>query len=143
MADRGILSKAPVPDARRNAPERTGGRSVIEHSLSGEPFGSRPLTVETAGAGTGASPDRDTLDHTIAVVRACLSEHFPTCALPEVTDSSEFREDLGCDPLDVVSICLAVEDEFGLLLPPDEPEHCGTVGDPAALVEAVRGRLAA
>jgi len=85
----------------------------------------------------------DTLSRTIAIVRAHLAAKHPGRPVPEVTADSEFARDLGCDAIDMVSICLDVEDAFCLQLPPDDPEHCETVGDLAGLVGALIKELVA
>ena len=85
---------------------------------------------------------RDPLTRTLAVVSGYLAEHRPAWRLPEVTADSAFRADLACDPIDLVCICLALEDEFAVQLPPDEPEHCETVADLARWVARVERRAA-
>lgn len=79
----------------------------------------------------------DTLSTTIAAVLAYLEAdyvHRRRAAVPEVSEESVFATDLACDAIDMVCICLEIEEAFGLNLPPDEPEHCETVGDLARLV---------
>lgn len=70
----------------------------------------------------------------IAVIEDHLAKHRPVAALPSVQADSTFRADLGCDPIDMVCICLTVEDAFGIKLPADEPEHCESVFDMVVLV---------
>lgn len=73
-------------------------------------------------------------DRVIAAIEDHLVKHRPTATLPAVRAESTFRTDLGCDPIDMVCICLAIEDAFGIKLPADEPEHCESVFDMVTLV---------
>jgi acyl carrier protein len=49
-----------------------------------------------------------------------------------ITTDASFTDDLGCDSLDSVELCMAVEEEFGVEMADDESERIfdkGTFGD--------------
>lgn len=71
------------------------------------------------------------IERLIDVIRAELSS--PPRTAPEVEAMSRFGRDLHCDAIDMVSICLVVEDEFHIALP-IEVENCETVQDMADMV---------
>lgn len=70
----------------------------------------------------------------VEVIQAHLATYRPTASQPAVSTDSTFGADLRCDPIDMVCICLAIEDAFGIKLPADEPEHCESVFDMVSLV---------
>lgn len=70
----------------------------------------------------------------IAAIEDHLVKHRPVAKVPTVRADSTFATDLACDPIDMVCICLAIEDAFGIKLPADEPEHCESVFHMIALV---------
>jgi len=76
----------------------------------------------------------DTLSRIIAIVRGELASHRPAHTLPEITAESSFERDLACDALDIISIELALEDEFCVIFPAERLEACETVGALAELV---------
>lgn len=53
----------------------------------------------------------------------------------EVTESSTFIEDLGCDSLDTVEILFALEEEFGIEMDEEEMEKIKTVGEARSLID--------
>lgn len=50
------------------------------------------------------------------------------CALRLLTDDAEFRRDLRADSLDLVTLPIALENEFGVRFSDDEVEFTQTVG---------------
>lgn len=53
----------------------------------------------------------------------------------KISPESSFIEDLGADSLDVVELVMALEDEFGIVIPDDQSEKIVTVGDAVAFIE--------
>ena len=49
----------------------------------------------------------------------------------EIRPDSSFKEDLGEDSLDLFELVMALEDEFGVEIPPEDLETMNTVGDVA------------
>lgn len=49
----------------------------------------------------------------------------------EIRPDSSFKEDLGVDSLDLFELVMALEDEFGIEIPPEDLETMNTVGDVA------------
>ena len=49
----------------------------------------------------------------------------------EIRPDSSFKEDLGVDSLDLFELVMALEDEFGAEIPPEDLETMNTVGDVA------------
>ena len=47
----------------------------------------------------------------------------------EIRPDSSFKEDLGVDSLDLFELVMALEDEFGVEIPPEDLETMNTVGD--------------
>jgi acyl carrier protein len=63
-------------------------------------------------------------------------------SLPPIEADSSFSADLGCDGIDLMTVCMALEDELGIDLP-EAAEHCETVGELARMVEGLVGSEAA
>ncbi len=47
----------------------------------------------------------------------------------EVTEASNFKDDLGADSLDLFELVMALEEEFGVEIPSEDLEKIATVGD--------------
>ncbi len=47
----------------------------------------------------------------------------------KITEASNFKEDLGADSLDLYSLVMAFEEEYGVEIPADDLESIATVGD--------------
>ena len=47
----------------------------------------------------------------------------------EITEKSNFKDDLGADSLDIFQIIMAIEEEFEIEIPTEEAEKITTVGD--------------
>ena len=47
----------------------------------------------------------------------------------EITEATSFKEDLGADSLDLFELVMAMEEEFGIEIPPEDLEQILTVGD--------------
>lgn len=58
------------------------------------------------------------------------------CDADTVTESAMLAEDLGVDSLDLVEILMAVEENFGVVVPDEEIPNFKTVGDIVSYVEA-------
>ncbi|MFV0362003.1 MAG: acyl carrier protein [Suipraeoptans sp.] len=54
----------------------------------------------------------------------------------EVTEKSNFKEDLGADSLDLFELVMAMEEEFGVEIPTEELEKIATVGDVIEYINA-------
>jgi acyl carrier protein len=51
-------------------------------------------------------------------------------------DNSRFREDLGADSLDLVTLIMALEEEFGGAISKEEEQQLVTIGAVIALIES-------
>ena len=47
----------------------------------------------------------------------------------EITEKSNFKDDLGADSLDLFELVMSLEEEFGVEIPPEDLEKIATVGD--------------
>ena len=47
----------------------------------------------------------------------------------DITEASNFKDDLGADSLDLFELIMAFEEEFDIEIPTEELEHIETVGD--------------
>lgn len=47
----------------------------------------------------------------------------------EITEATNFKEDLNADSLDLFELVMALEDEFGTEIPSEDLEKLETVGD--------------
>ncbi|MCI8800991.1 acyl carrier protein [Acetatifactor muris] len=47
----------------------------------------------------------------------------------EITENTDFKEDLGADSLDLFELVMALEEEFGIDIPSEDLEKLATVGD--------------
>jgi acyl carrier protein len=54
----------------------------------------------------------------------------------EITNESNFTNDLGADSLDTVELIMEFEKEFNIAIPDDQAEKIGTVGQAIAYIEA-------
>jgi acyl carrier protein len=54
----------------------------------------------------------------------------------EVTETSNFKEDLQADSLDLFEIVMALEEEFGISISNEDVETIQTVGDAVKYIEA-------
>ena len=53
----------------------------------------------------------------------------------EVTPEASFTNDLGADSLDTVELIMEFEKEFNIVIPDDQAETIGTVGDAIKYIE--------
>lgn len=58
----------------------------------------------------------------------------------EVVPEAKFMEDLGADSLDMVELCMGIEEEFAVEIPDHEAEKINTVQDVLNLLEQKAGR---
>ena len=56
----------------------------------------------------------------------------------DYTDESSFKEDLGCDSLDIVDLIMDVEREFNITIPDSDIDQISTV---KGLINYVEGHL--
>ncbi|MBQ4526943.1 MAG: acyl carrier protein [Clostridia bacterium] len=54
----------------------------------------------------------------------------------DITNSSDFIDDLGADSLDIVELIMALESEFDIEIPEEEAENVRTVGDVVEYIKA-------
>lgn len=54
----------------------------------------------------------------------------------EVVETASFKDDLQADSLDLYSLTMAFEEEFGVEIPAEELENIVTVGDVIQYIEA-------
>ena len=47
----------------------------------------------------------------------------------EITEASNFKDDLGADSLDLFELVMTLEEEFGVEIPSEDLEKIATVGD--------------
>ncbi len=47
----------------------------------------------------------------------------------EITEASNFKDDLGADSLDLFELVMSLEEEFGVEIPSEDLEQIATVGD--------------
>lgn len=55
----------------------------------------------------------------------------------EITEGTNFKEDLGVDSLDLFELVMALEEEFGIEIPSDDLENITTVG---AVIEYLKSK---
>ena len=53
----------------------------------------------------------------------------------QITENSNFIDDLGADSLDIYELIMAFEDEFGIEIPDEDAEKIKTVGDAVKYIE--------
>lgn len=61
-------------------------------------------------------------------LRALIAEHLSVEA-EKVVGSASFKEDLGADSLDLFSMVMALEEEFGIEIPAEDLEKLNNVDD--------------
>lgn len=54
----------------------------------------------------------------------------------EITEDSDFKEDLGADSLDLFDLVMAFEEEYNIEIPTEELEGIATVGDMIAYMKS-------
>ena len=52
-----------------------------------------------------------------------------------VTLDASFLEDLGADSLDIVNLCMEIEDAFGIVIPQEDYTELATVGNAVAYLD--------
>lgn len=53
----------------------------------------------------------------------------------EVTETANFKDDLGADSLDLFELVMSLEEEFGVEIPTEDLEQIATVGDVIKYIE--------
>lgn len=61
-------------------------------------------------------------------VKAVIEEKLNADGV-EITEGTNFKEDLNADSLDLFELVMALEDEFGIEIPSEDLEKLVTVGD--------------
>lgn len=59
-----------------------------------------------------------------------------------ITGSTKLQDDLGCDSLDAVELVMAVEEEFGIELNPDDEDRAAELTDVDSAVKFIDELLA-
>lgn len=54
----------------------------------------------------------------------------------KITKEARFKEDLGCDSLDMIEMVMAAEDEFDVVIDDDIGERWVTVGDAVSWIDS-------
>ena len=67
-------------------------------------------------------------------VKEIIAEHLNIEGV-EVSLSTNFKEDLGADSLDLFELVMAFEEEYGVEIPPEDLEGVATVGDVLQLMK--------
>ena len=49
--------------------------------------------------------------------------------IKQITEASNFKDDLGADSLDLFELVMSLEEEFGVEIPSEDLENIATVGD--------------
>lgn len=57
----------------------------------------------------------------------------------EITEDTNFMNDLDADSIDLVEFILQLEDEFGAEIPDDEAEKIKTIGDAVSYIKPHQG----
>jgi acyl carrier protein len=57
--------------------------------------------------------------------------------IPKLTDSADFKDDLGIDSLDLIELRMEIEKRFSVNMPEEEAENLKTVG---SLIEFVKAK---
>ena len=47
----------------------------------------------------------------------------------DITEATDFKDDLGLDSLDLFELVMAFEEEYGIEIPQDDLDNIATVGD--------------
>ena len=68
-------------------------------------------------------------------IRSIISEQLSIDDVDTITLDTSLTEDLEADSLDAVEVIMALEDEFGIEIPDEEPEHFKTIGDICKFIE--------
>lgn len=68
-------------------------------------------------------------------VKKAIDEVICIVDLNEVDMETHFVDDLGLDSVDSMSLILALEDEFGVALPPDRAKEIKTVEEAVSIIE--------
>jgi acyl carrier protein len=68
-------------------------------------------------------------------LKTLIAEHIEVDE-SDISESSDFYADIGCDELDFIEIQLAVEDEFDISIPDADAEKITTVGELADYIKA-------
>jgi acyl carrier protein len=60
--------------------------------------------------------------------------------ISEVTQQSQFVQDLGADSLDTVELVMALEEEFDIEIPDEDAEKIKTVGEAVSYIKDKQSR---
>ena len=71
------------------------------------------------------------LEKLVAVIREQLNLEDA-----EITENSNFKDDLGADSLDLFELVMSLEEEFGVEIPSEDLEKIATVGDVVKYLKA-------
>jgi acyl carrier protein len=79
-----------------------------------------------------AVEEKEVFDRVKKVVLAQLG-----VAAESVTMSANFTKELGADPVDVIEVELALQEEFGIEIPDVDAQKIATVGDAVSYIKSV------
>lgn len=61
-------------------------------------------------------------------IKQILSEQF-NCDAESINESTNFKDDLGADSLDLFELVMGLEEEYSIEIPAEELTNINTVGD--------------
>lgn len=67
-------------------------------------------------------------------LKSIIAEQLSTSEA-EITETTNFTEDLGADSLDLFELTMSLEEEFGVEIPSEDLEKIKTVGDVIAYMK--------
>ena len=68
-------------------------------------------------------------------LKGIITEHMGVDE-SDISENTNFRENINCDDIDIIEIILAVEDEFDIDIPDEDIVNITTVGELADFVQA-------
>ncbi len=76
------------------------------------------------------------------IIRAELAGHYRTRPVPEIISKVHLDADLGMDTLDRCCVTVALDEEFGIMIPDAAMEGWETVADIERTIQQMVGALA-
>ena len=68
-------------------------------------------------------------------IAAFIADQLDTVSADEITEATNFKEDLNADSLDLFELAMAIEEEFGVEIPQEDLENVVTVGDAVEFIK--------
>ena len=75
------------------------------------------------------------MSEVLAKVKEIIVNQLDGVSEDQITENSNFIDDLGADSLDIYELIMAFEDEFGIEIPDKDAEKIKTVGDAVKYIE--------